>query len=512
MREQAERMLNLFRGFEGAHGTYRQEDRTSGKVKVEIKKTAKTVREPATAELWEKHLRGERPLGIVPITMEGLCWWGVIDVDMYEISHKDVVDKLQKMGIPLLVCRSKSGGAHLFAFLKEPIPASDIINKLREVAASLGYGGSEIFPKQTEILLDRGDLGNWLNMPYFEAEGGTRYCIAPGGKGVSLDKFLIAAESARMSPEDFMSLRPSVAANADQDLDQGPPCLQHLGSVGVNEGGRNNALFAFGVLAKKKFPDEWEQKLESWNQKFISPPLPTDELQLVIRSLRRKDYMYACKDQPIASHCDAQTCKQRRFGVDAGGALPSLSSISILDTQPPLFFVCLSDGGTVECSADDILSPRSFQLAALTQLRVLLPLYKNSDWLNSVQKCLDAATVIEAPKEASIEGTFRDILEQFLTDRHRAQSRDEILLGKPYLEEEEMVFMFRLRDLMDFLERSRFRDYSRPKTITAIRELGGDHKFFNLRGKGTNLWMIRADRFSVQTQPHTAPEGVGSPI
>ena len=38
-------------------------------------------------------------------------------------------------------------------------------SKLKAMAEALGYGGSEIFPKQTEILVERGDTGNFLNLP-----------------------------------------------------------------------------------------------------------------------------------------------------------------------------------------------------------------------------------------------------------------------------------------------------------------------------------------------------------
>ena len=44
-----------------------------------------------------------------------------------------------------------------------------------ELAAGIGYGGVEIFPKQREVLVDRGDIGSWLNMPYFEGETSVRY-------------------------------------------------------------------------------------------------------------------------------------------------------------------------------------------------------------------------------------------------------------------------------------------------------------------------------------------------
>jgi hypothetical protein len=45
------------------------------------------------------------------------------------------------------------------------------------MAATLGYEGCEIFPKQTEILVDRGDTGNFLNLPYHNEMKGLRYAL-----------------------------------------------------------------------------------------------------------------------------------------------------------------------------------------------------------------------------------------------------------------------------------------------------------------------------------------------
>ena len=62
-------------------------------------------------------------------------------------------------------------------------------SKLREMAIILGYEGSEIFPKQTEILVERGDTGNFLNLPYYNEMKGLRYAINDNGAGCSLEEF-----------------------------------------------------------------------------------------------------------------------------------------------------------------------------------------------------------------------------------------------------------------------------------------------------------------------------------
>ena len=57
------------------------------------------------------------------------------------------------------------------------------------MAIILGYEGSEIFPKQTEILVERGDTGNFLNLPYHNQMKGLRYAINDNGAGCTLEEF-----------------------------------------------------------------------------------------------------------------------------------------------------------------------------------------------------------------------------------------------------------------------------------------------------------------------------------
>lgn len=504
----AERMYKLFMGHTGAHGTYAREESTPGKAKSTIKKTARTERDPPTADLWELHLRGQRPLGIIPINTQSRCFWGVIDVDKYDLDLGGIVQRLEKMKIPMVVCRSKSGGAHIFMFFSEPVEAEIVIEKLREIAGVLGYGGSEIFPKQVAVLEDRGDLGNWLNMPYFESEQTKRYGVTPEGRGLSLEKFLDLAESRRLTRAEMVKVSP-VVMSSSPEMSDAPPCLQFLCGAGIGEGTKNNTMFSLGVLARRMQPEGWEALMDRWNQQFmVPPPLTSEEMATIFRSLRKKSYFYRCNEQPLVSHCDKRACRQRKFGI-GGSSAPDVSTISVLDTEPPLFFVSLTNGGTVQCTTDDLVSSRSFQKAALEQLKVMLPIYKAEEWQSRVQECLESAVMIEAPREVSVSGTMEALMHDFLADRFAARDRDELILGKPWLDEDSGQYVFRLSDLMGYLDTHKFREMTRTEVITRIRERGGMHGFYNIRGRGVNVWKVPRETVSRQTEEFRTPDVSG---
>ena len=115
---------SIFDGLKQAYGTYKIDRKQSNG-----KSTGRAgvVREPRTTALWEGHLSGKGDsVGIIPINEENMCIWGCIDVDQYPLDHKALVEKVQQLKLPLVICRSKSGGAHLFLFTSEWVSAKEM--------------------------------------------------------------------------------------------------------------------------------------------------------------------------------------------------------------------------------------------------------------------------------------------------------------------------------------------------------------------------------------------------
>jgi hypothetical protein len=496
------RMMALFEGYHGAHGTHGNMSQSSSKGgKMEIKGTARTVREPVTEQLWQDHIDGVRPLGIIPIREDSMCLWGCIDVDKYDISHAQVVAEIQKRSLPLVVCRTKSGGVHAFLFLSHPTPAADLRDTLREISAVMGWGDSEVFPKQVEILSDKGDLGNWLNMPYLGGDQTTRYCVKPNGNGMSLSEFIGFAESKRTTLDEVsVDTTPQ-----DETLNDGPPCLQHLSRVGFPEGTRNNGLFSLGIFCKKKFGERWREMLDKYNRDFMRPPLPTEEVQAVIKALEKKDYQYKCKDQPIVDYCNSALCKQRKFGIGGAGRYPSIVSMSKLDAgEQTLWFVDVDDR-RIELTTTQLLNYREFQRVCMEQLTIGFMPMRSDTWMEMVGGAMSSATIIEPAIELTSKGHFLELLEEMLTNRHRASSKAEIAMGKPWLDEEHGRYYFRLRDLMDFLDRRKFDEWGRNKIARVIEDELGGRDFLNIDGRGVNVFWVDQEHVESPIIPDSPP-------
>ena len=495
----ATRMSRLFEGFAGAHGTYSAEDRNEAKGgKLEIKRTASTLREPVTLDLWLRHLRGKRPLGIITIREDDQCLWGCVDVDKYDVNHAEIVQAIERLGLPLVVCTTKSGGAHILLFLEKAAPAGDVSAALKEVAAILGFGGSEIFPKQSRVLIERGDLGSWLNMPYYGGGASARHGVKSSGLAMTLGEFVQEAEDARTTLTKFLRLleqgrprrksKPGARGGPDAEgLADGPPCLEILTAQPMTDG-RKRTIFAMGIYLRKKFGSGWQERLEEVNREVMSPPLPHQEIAAVVRSLEKKDYQYPCKDEPICSHCNASVCRTRKYGIQVSNDIPVLSGLQMLESEPPVWFVNVGDE-RLELSTDDLQNYKRFHKLCMERM-LCFRMLKNDTWFEMVAEAMQDAQRVQLPPEVGTRGQFDEHLEDFCTNRHRGERKEDILSGKPWEDEEAGRHYFRLRDLQAYLERAGFKSYTRGLITARIRDMGGEHHFMVLDGKGTNVWWI----------------------
>jgi hypothetical protein len=497
------RFKAIFSGLDIAYGTYKIESsRGDGKQAGK----AVVVRKPPTDDLWSKHLEGAEPsLGIIPIRADNTCIWGCIDIDQYPLDHAGLIKKIRSLDLPMVVCRSKSGGAHVFLFVKDPIPASEMQRFLKAAAALLGEAGREIFPKQSEILVDRGDTGNFLNLPYFGSDQTMRYAIKDDGTAATLEEFYGLYDQ-WVQPTDLQF--PEQPKQADHPIKDGPPCLQALCAQGVPEGTRNNALFNIGIYLKKVHPVNWDNALSEHNFKYVAPPLPNNELQIIIKQLHKKDYKYKCKDAPLNSFCNSGLCRTRKHGIGAHGPdAPQMSSLSKYNSDPPLWFLDIN-GKRIELDTESLFAQAAFQKACVEKINLLPPTLRKQDWeqlLNALLKeMVETEQITEASEDTSITGRFNDLLEEFCTHLQQAMDRDEILMGRPWTDEEEAKTYFRMKDLEAHLVRNNFKGMTAPKMAQRIRDLGGEPISLFLKNRAARCWRI--PRFDRQDAPFATPE------
>jgi hypothetical protein len=487
----------LFDGLDRVHGEY---DMSRPAVAENGKRTGVVVTKPGpvTYDMWERHLAGGEPgIGVVPIRDGDDCVFGAIDVDVYPVSHQDIVVKLNRFNLPLIVCRTKSGGAHLYCFAIESVSAEKMRSKLSEIASLLGLGKHEIFPKQSHLLTDSGDCGSWLNICYHGGVRGMRFAVGLNGDALTPDQFIEAALAARCTAEWFTK-----KVVIDEAFSDGPPCLQVLSQLGFPEGTRNDGLFQIGVYMRKAFPDNWEPKIEDANHKFMEPPLHAPDINGVIKSLKKKDYAFKCKNAPFLDHCNAALCRTRKFGVGGGGQFPILGGLAKLTTTPPIWFWTV-EGVRMELATEEIQDPRRFQKRCMEKLNMMPQMPSAPVWQAAVQHAMDTIATIEAPPDASPEGQFWEMVQKFCTGR-QALNLDEIVLGKPYTDGGRTYF--KMEGLLAYLQRHKFQYFTTPKMSSMLKEAGAQHHAKNLRMRCTQYWSLA--EFTTEEESLRVPSSV----
>jgi hypothetical protein len=466
----SEKFKNIFEGLKIAYGQYQKGDVAANGDKQKGK--AFIVRQNVSDDLWEKHLQGEGPaLGIIPITENNTCRWGCIDIDEYNFNHSKLIQSIRNLNLPLIVCRSKSGGAHVFLFTKEFISASLMQSTLKKFAKALGYEGSEIFPKQTEILVERGDTGNFLNLPYYNETKGLRYAIDDTGSSCTLEEFYKLYDVYSCSKEQIKEIKIK-EQKIEEAFTHGPPCLNKLASIGFGKGGRNNALFSIGVFYKKADPDNWENLVEESNIKYMNPPLKSSEVQTVIKQINKKGYdKYKCKDAPINAVCQSGLCRTKRFGVGFGEEeMPPLGNLTKYKSNPPQWFLDV-DGTRIELKSEQLYSPPLFALACLDQANLVVPVPKAKDWKQHFLKpMMNNLQEVEPLESLDPINQLTGLLQDWTTNRQSARTMDDVFNKLPFTDENKEFTYFRMDDFYAFLKKNNW-EMDKIKTGNLLKRL-----------------------------------------
>ena len=239
----AERLLKLFPGDNTSLGEPEMV-REPGSNKLRVVPRGNHDGGPATLELWQGHFDGRHILGVWP---GEACHWLGGDVDEYARSTPlALVDQIERLGLPLVTTRTKSGGARLLFTLEEPTSKDKATKLMRHFIRRLGLCEKSGDVGDTEIIFSN------IWMPYNGGENSDLYALRPRtGLAMSLREFLDVVEKRRLKANDVDALL-SAAEDAPKD-DETPTevgaafaprrlakLCDAVAATGV--GGRGNAL------------------------------------------------------------------------------------------------------------------------------------------------------------------------------------------------------------------------------------------------------------------------------
>ena len=472
-----EKFIQIFTGLDRAHGvTYVDKKGAEGQ---KIKGKSFVKREFVNKKMWEDHLNGDEPsLGIIPINDENKCRWGCIDIDSYAgFDHKKLINKIKDLNIPLAVCRSKSGGAHVFLFTTVAVEAKLMRDKLLSISAVLGYGGSEVFPKQIE-LKSKDDTGNFLNLPYFNCTNSTRYAFLENGEAASIDGFFGLYERNKLTPEQLENLK---IKRPESEFNDGPPCIESLTQNKLDDG-RDRVLYQYIQYAKRKWPESWQGKINAFNYKYFDPPLEDKVIQDKIKFNEKKELGFKCNEEPMCNHCDKKLCKTRKFGIGGESVFPELSDLQKVELDVPYYWVNV-DGERVKLdNIDHLIEQRLFRRSVAEQINKIPLRVKNDEFDTCTKMLLAGVELVAAPEGSSLVDQLRNHLEDYCIQRAVGTvTKPDILNGAVYTESNQYLFTFH-RFFHGHLTKKKWREDYQP-TQQMLKEHCGCEEGRMLIGK-----------------------------
>lgn len=468
---------------------------------------------PVTTDDWTRHLNGLTGCGVVPIQDDNSCVWAAIDIDNHD-SDEDLdigaVDRrIVEQKLPLIACRSKSGGIHVYLFLEKPQPSARIRVMMNGFALNIGHGGSEIFPKQgilSEGKEGKKNKGNWINLPYFNADKTIRYAVRDGKK-LSLDEFLTLAERTRITESQLRALTVT-------DHPEAPPCLQHLFAHGVAQGHRNEALYNIVVYYRKKNDGkDFEGPATDANQSVFSRPLPRAEMQRTISSAGRSDMQYRCNEEPIRSLCQRDICLNRKFGITPADAdrlatveaIPPFTDLTKYISEPVRWDIKIDGVQIRNLATEHLLDWRMMRQVIAERLTRVVPMIKNQEWERMLAPLMKEARTVETPDDASTSGVIRERLKEFasktdVTNKGEdADDRKALIRGLPVVAavDGERCVIFRGQDFINYLKRTKSEELKGINLWMAVKDMGVT-KWRCRPGAGQNLNPIDVWTFPVK--------------
>lgn len=494
----SEAFASLFRGFSQRHGRYDISSRAdSGK----MAGRARTVDEEPVLACYQAHLKGEYGIGIIPLTEDNLCYFAAIDVDKYNLSHREVAEKAK--GLPLVITESKSGGVHLWLFIKDGAPASLVVSVIKTWAGELGFGGCEIFPKQTERSRPE-DIGNWINLPYF---GDSRWCVLPDGKRLSLEEFLdhvygnektagrrVTAEFLESARATIEHVPPGQKGASKEDFEDGPPCFQTMLEKGIPEGTRNDSFFNFAVYLMRKYddPDVVKRKLYEVDKTF-EIGLPNKEIDISVGSAAKKEYGYRCNQAPLKDFCQRKKCVRRQFGVGQGERATldfkvEIGGMTKILTDPPMWAFNVNGVRVLAKNTRTLLNQNLFKELLVDAVSVIVPALPQDKFDNMVQQWLDQSDEVEVPQDLAPVMLLIASIAEFISER-RSEHRDRIASGNVWVSKENVAW-FHANDLKKFLSARKQDGDLRELTHVLQTKYGLDKKNTTVSNKSMVLWCL----------------------
>jgi hypothetical protein len=148
-----------------------------------------------------------------------------------------------------------------------------------------------------------------------------------------------------------------------------------------------------------------------FNYEKLDKPLPSGEVNTLVKSVSKKDYAYTCKQSPICNYCEKSKCVKREFGIGGfnGGLAIQIDSITKYETenrQSVRWYIEIG-GERIEVTTQQLLDQRQLQKICVEKLNKCPSTMPGQKWEQKINELLTGVEVISDPDDASQQGQLK---------------------------------------------------------------------------------------------------------
>lgn len=307
-------------------------------------------RKPLDAAVLRLHRAGELTVGTYIVRPPDEARTLVFDFDDKgdndtTVELQVVTDIIDELGIDYAVEDSGGEGQryHVWVVAEEYMPAEVLYRLGRGVRDEAELPQLEVFPKQRQVK----DLGNLIKLP-----GGVHGVTGRNNNFLGWVPELNPVDRLEEAAEKYPEAR---VRSATSDRGVTWPCVHKI-QEGVEEGGRNIALFHFAVMARQMSLDDENVELvvRNTNARF-RPPLDDDEVEALLESSKNSG--------PIHGQLQGEYCDENCLPRSRQPGLYTRSGAIKWAEDGQLVVLAVADrtdeGRTVELEHPDIVQGRA---------------------------------------------------------------------------------------------------------------------------------------------------------
>lgn len=470
------------------------------------KKEAKytTLHEPVTEDIWKGHLEGEYKIGILPEKGE-VAKWGCIDVDPKNYtaySTKKYIDLIKTTNLPLVPVLSKSGGLHLFLFLKDWTSVKEIRSVLDKWNDKY-FMSDEVFP-----------MNKAVGMPYSNANAAAEYAFNEDGRGMLCASFIQLAQEKITTIEELKSFKEN-SYEPEAQWSQYPPCVQKLINEKWHGDNRNNLLFNVLVLETKKNEaisvEDLVNIARKRNTEIFSRPLDDKEVISLAKSIKKGGYFYKCppKHQELQSICNKELCKMRMLGVqpETPSIIDKFVNITFVKDLKTMYYEFDYDGHHIVVTPEDMKDEKCWRVKFLKYGIYWMTLPKPKRGPAPFELLLKEITVrAKENKNMQFEETLEDArykgLKDFFEDTIEVDDFNKLKDGYVILDSKTNICYFKRSTIDDWFKNKKSKVFS--SSLDAIKLLECNRVDYVEGVK--NVWSVQMPDFVNQQSINIKPK------